>query len=119
MLKKIGLECVIDISCCDDKDIHNIKYLQTIMHQIAKMMNTNIVGEIHHTFTPHGITVIAIVADSHIAIHTWPEYAHICIDIFSCKRNIPISIINYLKDVLKSKEIRTHKIDRITRIKEN
>ncbi|MFV0395692.1 MAG: adenosylmethionine decarboxylase [Coprobacillaceae bacterium] len=115
----IGLEAVIDISDCNTNNIHDYKYLQKIMYYIAKTMKTTIVGEIHHQFTPHGITIMAIVADSHIAIHTWPEYNHVSIDIFSCNKYIPETLINYLGEILYSKDIKYHFIERKTNIKSN
>ena len=36
-----------------------------------------------HQFSPHGVSGVAIIAESHIAIHTWPEYAFVAVDIYS------------------------------------
>lgn len=116
MNKELGLAVTIDVSRCQSEHIHNISYLQSLMYEIANFMKTTIVGEIYHTFTPYGITIIAIVADSHIAIHTWPEYHHVAIDIFSCKQYIPDKVLNHIKEKLKSNEINTHKIKRISKI---
>jgi S-adenosylmethionine decarboxylase proenzyme len=115
-MQPIGLELIIDVSQCYSANIHDVKQLQVIMHHIAKIMDTTIVGEIHHEFTPYGITILAIVADSHIAIHTWPEYHHIAIDIFSCKMNIPDTLLSYIEEVLESKEITYHKMERNTKL---
>lgn len=37
-----------------------------------------------HTFTPHGVTGIVVIAESHFAIHTWPEYGFAAVDLFTC-----------------------------------
>jgi S-adenosylmethionine decarboxylase proenzyme len=37
-----------------------------------------------HSFTPHGVTGIVVIAESHFAIHTWPEYGFAAVDLFTC-----------------------------------
>ena len=37
-----------------------------------------------HTFPVHGVTGVAVIAESHIAVHTWPEYGYAAVDIFTC-----------------------------------
>ena len=50
----------------------------------AADVGATIVGESFHRFTPQGVTGILAIAESHISIHTWPEYAYAAADIFSC-----------------------------------
>jgi len=55
---------------------------------------------------------MAIIADSHIAIHTWPEYKYVAIDIFSCKQNIPDNIFSYIKNFFETEDITYHTLFR-------
>ena len=109
---RIGKQAMIDISNCRGELINDIDYLKDVLHRLASLMHSTIVGEIQHQFSPYGITIIAIVADSHIAIHTWPEFAHVAIDIFSCKQNIPDSIFKYLERTFESTDIHCQMVDR-------
>jgi len=109
---KIGIEAIIDISKCQGESIHDVDYLKDVLHRLASLMQTTIVSEIQHQFSPYGITIMAIVADSHIAIHTWPEFSHVAIDIFSCKQNIPNSIFKYLERTFESTDIHCQMVDR-------
>ena len=52
-----------------------------------------------HQFSPHGVSGVAIIADAHIAIHTWPEYSFAAVDIYSSNSNTDIDEI---ADVIKS-----------------
>lgn len=42
-------------------------------------------GHAAHTFAPHGVTVVLLLAESHASIHTWPERGTAMLDVFSCK----------------------------------
>jgi S-adenosylmethionine decarboxylase len=39
---------------------------------------------ISHRFQPHGVTGLALLAESHISIHTWPESGYAAVDVFTC-----------------------------------
>ena len=41
-------------------------------------------GESFHQFNPHGVSGVVIIAESHLCIHTWPEYGYAAVDIFTC-----------------------------------
>lgn len=57
-----------------------------------------------HKFFPRGITGVILLAESHIAIHTWPERNYISIDLFTCgDRSNPYLALEYLKKVFKPK----------------
>ena len=51
-------------------------------------------SKLTHKFEPHGITLITLLSESHLSMHTWPENKSICIDIFSCSDNLDIKKIN-------------------------
>lgn len=66
-----------------------------------------------HKFSPHGITGFILLAESHIAIHTWPEKNYVAIDIFSCGRNSrPYKGLEYLRKKFKPKKIWVKEIKR-------
>ncbi|NMC05941.1 MAG: adenosylmethionine decarboxylase [Candidatus Lokiarchaeota archaeon] len=68
-----------------------------------------------HQFQPEGITIVAILADSHAVLHTWPEEAFIIADIFTCgQRADPMKGIKFLIDAFNP---RVHDIqDLISRV---
>ena len=47
-------------------------------------MGAAVLGVLKHTFRPQGVTVILMLAESHMAIHTYPEYNRFFLDIFTC-----------------------------------
>jgi len=66
-----------------------------------------------HKFSPHGITGVIILAESHIAIHSWPEINYAAIDIFTCgKKSNPYKALEYLKKEFRPKKVKIREINR-------
>ncbi|MCC6868223.1 MAG: adenosylmethionine decarboxylase [Burkholderiales bacterium] len=50
----------------------------------ARAAGLTVVGEAFHQFEPHGVTGTVLLAESHIAIHTWPESGFVTVDVYVC-----------------------------------
>ena len=66
------------------RDIANPRELKKILLQAARESQNTPLEVSIHTFSPQGITGVVLLAESHIAIHTWPEIEYVAIDIFTC-----------------------------------
>lgn len=79
---------------------------------IAKINELTIVDKFHHNFNPYGLSLIYILAESHISIHTWEEYNFISVDMYTCGETDPQ---NTLTEFLKSFKIKKEKKQIISR----
>jgi S-adenosylmethionine decarboxylase len=60
-------------------------------------------GEVTHQFEPHGVTALGLLAESHISIHTWPEYGYAACDVFTCGQTAnPQQACQYLVCVFRA-----------------
>jgi S-adenosylmethionine decarboxylase len=75
---------MIELYNCDISILNDTKKIEQIMLNAAKAANATIVDSKFHKFSPHGVSGTVIIAESHLAIHTWPEYAFAAVDIFTC-----------------------------------
>ena len=67
-----------------------------------------------HKFKPQGITALAMLADSHLSIHTWPEKGIAKCDIFTCGEKCePHKAVEYLGKAFKAKKIKSDAFDRL------
>lgn len=91
------LECwEVSASALNDAD-----WLQERMKQAAEVAQVTIIGEMFHRFSPHGVTGVLLLAESHMSIHTWPENGYAAIDIYTCgKTNWPEAAADYLTRAL-------------------
>ncbi len=66
---------------------------------------------VHH-FSPHGVTATATLAESHIAIHTWPEYGYFAADLFFCGQGKPEVAMKILLTALQAKQFKIQELER-------
>jgi S-adenosylmethionine decarboxylase proenzyme len=74
------------------------------MENIARSFKAAIVKSIYHHFSPYGVSGVTVIAESHIAIHTWPEKSFAAIDIFSCSEIEVGETIKFIVERFKPKE---------------
>lgn len=96
----VGKEVTIDFHQCRPEFLNDCEAVKELIHEIARMIEVTIVREEYHQFTPYGVTGVAIVSESHIAVHTWPEFCYCSVDIFSCKGRVPHEIFPRLEELL-------------------
>jgi S-adenosylmethionine decarboxylase len=95
---------LVELRDCNPKTLNNLKAVQEIMISAAKVANATIVDVAFHKFNPFGISGIVIIAESHLSIHTWPEYAYAAVDIFTCGSALkPEKAVTYLTEKFESK----------------
>jgi S-adenosylmethionine decarboxylase len=95
------------------KTIEDPKEIKRVLIEAAKRGKNVPLEFSFHKFNPHGITGILLLAESHISLHSWPEFGFVAIDIFSCgKKKFPERALKYLKSVFKPKKIEVTKIVR-------
>lgn len=73
---------------------------------VAQELSLIVVNSFIHRFTPHGLSLILVISQSHIAIHTWPEFGYMHLDIMTCSEG---ASLDKLEEILK-KEFSPQKI---------
>lgn len=93
--------------------IEDPKKIEKILIEAAKKSKNNSLETVIHKFQPQGITGVILLAESHIALHAWPEINYLAIDIFTCgKKAIPYKALEYFKKVFKPKKVEIKEIRR-------
>ncbi len=96
---------MLELKECNWKLLDDLPYIKDAMTQAANEVGAHIIGESFHQFDPHGVTGILAISESHICIHTWPEYRYAAADIFTCGTSFePRKAAQILIDKLESKE---------------
>jgi S-adenosylmethionine decarboxylase len=96
---------LLELYRCDFEKLNDESFLRCILNRAAKLANATVLNLISNKFEPQGVTAIALLAESHISIHTWPESNYSAVDIFTCGLNmLPELASQYLIDALKAEE---------------
>jgi S-adenosylmethionine decarboxylase len=95
----VGYELLAELK----SDIEDIKMLHQAVIDGAKAAGLEVKDSTAFQFQPHGVTVTAILAESHIALSTWAEKEYIAVDIFSC--TTALSCVKALKSICESLKV--------------
>ncbi|MDV3426180.1 MAG: adenosylmethionine decarboxylase [Bacillota bacterium] len=110
---QLGKHILVEFYNCDEKILNDADKIELYMNEAAKAAKATIVQSVFHVFNPHGISGAVIIMESHITIHTWPEYGYAAVDLFTCGDTIdPWTAFEYLKEKLKSKKYETSEVAR-------
>jgi S-adenosylmethionine decarboxylase len=95
---------LVELRECSTKILGNLKEIQDILTTAAKVADATIVEVAFHKFSPFGISGMIVIAESHLSIHTWPEYEYAAVDIFTCGNVLkPEKAVEYLIEKFQSK----------------
>jgi S-adenosylmethionine decarboxylase len=75
---------LLELFDCDAEALNSLEHVKTAMVEAARRAQATIVDVVFHEFNPFGISGVVVIAESHLAIHTWPEYRYAAVDVFSC-----------------------------------
>lgn len=108
----LGWHWFVDFSGCRSMPTTPAQLRDTLCHA-ARLAGATIVAESFHEFSPHGLSGVVVIAESHFAVHTWPEHQAICIDLFSCSSRLNIdTAIAYLQEIFKPASTRVREVTR-------
>ena len=96
---------LLELYRCDYEKLNDESFLRCTLNNAAKLANAKVLNLISNKFEPQGITAIALLAESHLSIHTWPEAKYSAVDIFTCGKNMKPNIsCEYLIQALMAEE---------------
>ncbi len=75
---------LLELFDCDSEAINSLDVVKSSMVEAAKRAQATVVDVVFHEFNPFGISGVVVIAESHLTIHTWPEYRYAAVDVFSC-----------------------------------
>ena len=96
---------LLELYRCDYEKLNDESFLRCTLNRAAKLANATVLNLISNKFEPQGVTAIALLAESHLSIHTWPEAHYCAVDIFTCGQNMKPDIsCKYLIEALMAEE---------------
>ena len=80
----LGRHVHLELFDCDEGVLNDLVKVKDGMVEAARRAQATIVATTFHRFSPVGISGVVVISESHLTIHTWPEYRYAAVDIFSC-----------------------------------
>lgn len=88
---------------CPAKLLNDSRYLVSLLSKAARAASLKVVASKAHEFPVQGVTAFVLLAESHIAIHTWPEGRFATVELFACNGRYANRAVKVLKDGLEGK----------------
>ncbi|MCU0245830.1 MAG: S-adenosylmethionine decarboxylase [Bryobacter sp.] len=109
-----GCEWVIEAHGCDAGALRDALRLGALFERVIEGMQLHPVDDAHwHQFpAPGGVTGFVMLAESHLACHTFPEYGSICLNLFCCKPRAAMDFEEALRDMLGARRVAVRQLDR-------
>jgi S-adenosylmethionine decarboxylase len=111
-MKKVGTHLVVEAWQTPGDVLNDPEQIRSALVEAVFAGGATLLNLCVHQFSPHGVTATATLSESHIAIHTWPEYGYFAADLFFCGKGDPHQAMQVLQSVLGAKEVAMQEIDR-------
>ena len=103
-MNALGRHLLIELQDCDKEVLNDLSFLRDAMVEAAIDCGATVLGESFHHFNPQGVSGVVVIAESHLSIHTWPEYEYAAVDIFTCGTSVePEKAVEVLVEKLGAK----------------
>lgn len=83
-MNALGTHLLVELRDCDHEILRDLDKVRDALVDAANKAKATVVEVAFHEFNPFGISGMVIIAESHLSIHTWPEYGYAAVDIFTC-----------------------------------
>lgn len=112
-MEALGRQILVEYYDCKKSKLNDVSYIENSLLQATKASKATIISHNFHKFSPYGVSGVVVIAESHVAIHTWPEYNYAAVDIFTCGETIdPWVIQEHLKEYFESKNVSSMEMKR-------
>ena len=103
-MNALGRHLLLELKNCNLEVLNDLDYLRDCLHDAAEQIGATVVNDAFYRFSPHGISGVVIISESHLCIHTWPEHDYAAIDIFTCGDSVePERAVKLLVEKLGSR----------------
>ena len=98
-----GVHLIIDLHGA--RRLNDMEHIDSVLRRCAEAAGATLLHVHLHRFQPDGVSGVAVLAESHIAIHTWPEAGYAALDVFMCGRTAPDRCVPILRTAFAAKRV--------------
>ena len=110
-MQAIGRHIILEMWGCQNLD--SVEIAEQALRDMVVALDVNLLDLKVYPFSPVGVTGMAIVSESHLVIHTWPEYGYAAVDIFTCGApRDPQDAVDVLRRLFEPERIGVMEINR-------
>lgn len=105
-MNALGRHIIADFFDGKPEHLNDVVFVEETMVKAAEEAGATLINATFHHFAPFGVSGVVVIQESHLAIHTWPEYGFASVDIFTCGASVdPWISLNYLKQEFEADHV--------------
>jgi len=109
----LGRHLILEAWGCCKEIIDSVDAVKSILVKATESTNATLVDVVCHRFSPYGVTGVAILAESHISVHTWPEHGYAAVDVFICGNTVnPQNAASFIAQAFYAQETSLMELER-------
>lgn len=122
MSAALGRHILVEFFGCKPEIMNQVSAIENGMVSAAETAGATVINSTFHHFSPYGVSGVVVIQESHLAIHTWPEFQYAAVDLFTCGEEVnPWKSFDYLKEIFEAVhysaiEMRRGAVDQLERI---
>lgn len=97
-----GQHVIAEFTGCNSTLLDNIEFMSKTFRKAIDIAGATLLHEVTHKFDPQGISLVFVLSESHLSIHTWPETGYAAVDMYTCGASNPSLAIEYIQRELKA-----------------
>jgi S-adenosylmethionine decarboxylase proenzyme len=87
-LDALGQHLLVELYNCPSDRLNDAPFLERTLEDAARDAGATVVISSFYPFSPHGVSGVVVITESHLAIHTWPERGYAAVDVFTCGHTV-------------------------------
>lgn len=112
-MEALGRQILVELYDCNADKINDVQFVESALLEATRRSKATVISHNVHKFSPHGVSGVVVIAESHVSIHSWPEYNYAAVDIFTCGESIdPWTIQEQLKVAFESENVSSMEMKR-------
>ena len=110
-----GISCLVELYDCPPELLDDECFIEAKIREAVEIARATLLEQSTKRFHPQGVTAFALLAESHISIHTWPELRYAAIDVFTCgEHTMPERAFRHLAEALQAGRHTVQRVERGT-----
>ena len=118
-MASLGRHLLVEMWDCDSR-IDDVETIGRAIEEAVVAIGATLVQSHVHRYSPQGVTGLAVLAESHLSLHSWPEYGYLAADVFTCGTlTIPRRAVAVFEDIFAPGRIEVREIERGVQVGES
>jgi S-adenosylmethionine decarboxylase len=110
-VKSVGRHLILELWGCSN--LNSIEVVEHAIREVVRLCDLTLLDLKVYPFTPIGVTGVAVVSESHVMVHTWPEHGYAAVDVFTCGEQAnPVAALPALRECFSPERVQVMEITR-------